>query len=157
MRHRLTFTSRLVVLVTAAVAMAALTGCGTGSGGSTEQADPRTATAAAAKSASAGASRQSATLGDSAVISVTSGNTECVATAETVSAGRYTIIVHNSADQITEVYLYGPGDAVIAEIEDVGPATEKNVDVDLPPGSYQLACKPGMTGPGIRVPLTVTG
>ena len=144
------------MLVAAAVSVAAMTGCATVSG-STESADPDTATAAATRSASADASRQAATPGVSAVISVTSGDTTCVATAETVSAGRYTIIVRNSADQITEVYLYGPGDTVIAEIDDVGPATEKNVDVDLPAGSYELACKPGMTGPGIRVPLTVTG
>ena len=148
-------TAALQSLVLATTAVVTVTGCAAGSGASAGS--PVTGTAgAAAEQSPAGAAKPS-TMTDSSVISVTSGDTTCMATADTVPAGRYTVIVHNTADQVAEVYLYGAGDTVIAEIEDVGPATEKDLDVDLTAGDYELACKPGMTGPGIRVPLTVTG
>ena len=63
--------------------------------------------------------------------------------------------VKNSGSQITEVYVYGKGDRIIAEVENIGPSTSRNLVVELTPGSYEVACKPGMSGKGIRQPLTV--
>jgi iron uptake system component EfeO len=38
----------------------------------------------------------------------------------------------------------------------VAPGVSARVTVELPAGSYTLQCKPGMTGDGIKAPLTVT-
>ena len=43
------------------------------------------------------------------------------------------------------------------EVENIGPGTSRNLEVDLSEGSYEVACKPGQTGDGIRTEITVTG
>ena len=63
----------------------------------------------------------------------------------------------NEGSQITEVYVYGAGDRIIGEVENIGPATSRDLIVNVTPGDYQIACKPGMTGDGIRQALQVTG
>lgn len=156
------FVRGLHSLILAAAMVITVTGCSGGSGGSTA---PSAANAAVDEEAAADGQLSTSTTvpalpttGHSPVISVTSGDGTCVATARTVASGRYAIIVHNSGDQVTEVYVYGAGDTVLAEIEDVGPATEKELDdVVLSAGVYEIACRPGGTGPDTRVPLTVTG
>ena len=45
----------------------------------------------------------------------------------------------------------------MGEVENIGPSTKRNLIVDLVPGDYQVACKPGMVGNGIRSALKVTG
>jgi iron uptake system component EfeO len=44
---------------------------------------------------------------------------------------------------------------VMTEKENIGPGTSATVAVDLAAGAYEVACKPGMTGDGIRTALTV--
>ena len=147
-------------MILAAAAVVTVTGCAGSSGGSTESpgttATTETATAAADQSSPNASSPAASTLGVSSLISVTSGDASCVSTAESAAAGRYTINVHNTADQITDVYLYGAGDTVITEITAVAPNSEKSRDVDLPAGTYQLACEPRTTGSSTRIPLSVT-
>jgi iron uptake system component EfeO len=46
---------------------------------------------------------------------------------------------------------------VVAEVENIGPGISRDMSADLAPGTYEVACKPGQTGDGIRAPLTVTG
>ena len=46
---------------------------------------------------------------------------------------------------------------VVAEVENIGPGTSRDMTADLAPGTYEIACKPGQTGDGIRAQLTVTG
>ncbi|MBJ7453891.1 MAG: peptidase M75, partial [Blastococcus sp.] len=46
---------------------------------------------------------------------------------------------------------------VMAEVENIAPGLSRPLLVELPAGEYEIACKPGMTGDGIRNPLTVTG
>ena len=45
----------------------------------------------------------------------------------------------------------------MGEVENIGPGLSRNLVVDLPKGTYEGACKPGMVGDGIRQTLTVTG
>jgi len=89
-------------------------------------------------------------------IAVTSSNSECRVAQTTLSAGKYSFRVENTGSQVTEVYVYGTGDKVVAEKENVGPGTKASFPVTLAAGQYQVACKPGQTGSGIRQPLTVT-
>lgn len=59
---------------------------------------------------------------------------------------------------MTEFYVYGMNDEVLAEVENISPGLKRTLDVDFAePGTYQTACKPGMTGDGIRTALTVSG
>ena len=46
---------------------------------------------------------------------------------------------------------------MVAEVENIGPGISRDLETDLAAGSYEIACKPGQTGDGIRTPITVTG
>jgi uncharacterized cupredoxin-like copper-binding protein len=69
--------------------------------------------------------------------------------------------VTNDGSKVTEVYVYAKsGDAftrVVSEVENIGPGTSRDLDVDLSAGTYEVACKPGQKGDGIRQKITVTG
>ena len=45
----------------------------------------------------------------------------------------------------------------MGEVENIGPGTSRDFTVDLGAGTYEVACKPGQTGDGIRTEITVTG
>jgi iron uptake system component EfeO len=96
------------------------------------------------------------TSGSGDAIAVDAGETTCEVAEATLPAGRHTFAVSNSASQVTEVYVYASGDRVVGEVENIGPGTKRDLTVDLPAGEYEVACKPGMAGDGIRTPLTVT-
>jgi iron uptake system component EfeO len=93
----------------------------------------------------------------SGAVKVTASDKTCTVSASTVKAGRQTFAVTNKGGDITEAYVYASGDRVMGEVENIGPGLERDLTVDLVPGSYQVACKPGMVGNGIRQNLTVTG
>src|SRR5664279_135011 len=90
-------------------------------------------------------------------VSVKAGDKTCAVSTTTLPAGRHAFAVENTSSQVTEVYVYAAGDQIIGEVENIGPATRRQLIVDLPAGSYQVACKPGMVGSGIRTGLTVHG
>jgi high-affinity iron transporter len=90
-------------------------------------------------------------------VGVRASDTACETTHASVAAGNRTFSVRNDGSEVTEVYVYGTGDRVMGEVENIGPGTRRDLVVELPPGSYEVACKPGMTGDGIRKPLTVSG
>ena len=69
-----------------------------------------------------------------------------------LDAGTSTFAVKNDGDDVTEVYVYADGDEVKGEVENIGPGTSRDLDVDLTAGEYEVACKPGMKGDGIRTP-----
>jgi len=90
-------------------------------------------------------------------IQVTATDTECkVARTETV-AGTSTFKITNGGSKITEFYVYAEGDRVMGEVENIGPGVSRELHVELAAGTYQTACKPGMSGQGIRGAFTVTG
>jgi iron uptake system component EfeO len=122
--------------VAAAVAVAvALAGCGGGSDGT---------------SASSGSSA-------GGPIPVKAGESSCEVQRTSLPAGTHTFAVTNTGTQVTEFYVYAPGDRIMGEVENIGPALTRNLTVELPAGQYQTACKPGQVGQGIRGALTVSG
>jgi uncharacterized cupredoxin-like copper-binding protein len=90
-------------------------------------------------------------------IDVTATDEECKVARTDLKAGTSTFVVHNEGDDVTEVYVYGKDDEVEGEVENIGPGTSRDLSVDLTAGSYEVACKPGMKGDGIRTTITVTG
>jgi iron uptake system component EfeO len=89
-------------------------------------------------------------------IAITSGNSDCTVAQTTLAAGKHRFEVQNTGDKATEVYVYAPGDKVVSEKENIGPGTRATFSVTLAAGQYDIACKPGQTGSGIRQPLTVS-
>lgn len=81
----------------------------------------------------------------------------CDVASSELPAGTHSFQVTNSGAQVTEFYVYAEGDRVMGEVENIAPGLTRELLVELPAGSYQTACKPGMVGDGIRADLTVTG
>src|SRR5256885_9116704 len=95
--------------------------------------------------------------GGTGELEVTASDTRCAVPKTSLPAGRHTFAVSNKGTKVTEFYVYAAGDRVVGEVENVTPGLRRTLVVDLPAGSYQAACKPGMVGDGIRTTLTVTG
>lgn len=91
---------------------------------------------------------------------VKAGDRTCDLAKTTLAAGRHTFTVENVGSDATEVYVYGRSgqqfSRIMAEKENIGPGTSQRLELELAAGDYQVACKPGMTGSGIRTNLTVT-
>ena len=88
-------------------------------------------------------------------VAVSSTDDACTLTAPTAPAGAVTFRVANDGTDVTEFYLYAEdGTTVVGELEDVGPGIARSFTVTLDAGTYVAACKPGMTGDGIRSPFT---
>ncbi|MFF5112025.1 iron uptake system protein EfeO [Streptosporangium sp. NPDC000509] len=90
-------------------------------------------------------------------IAVAATDTECKVAVTEVAAGTSTFAITNGGTKVTEFYVYAPGDRVMGEVENIVPGLTREVIVELPTGSYETACKPGMVGKGVRGPLKVTG
>jgi hypothetical protein len=93
------------------------------------------------------------------VVDVTAGDDTCEVAERTLEAGAVTFRVENTGSEVTEVYVYGRNgkefDRIVDEVEDIGPGTSRDMSLELEAGSYEIACKPGQTGDGIRTPITV--
>ncbi len=89
-------------------------------------------------------------------IAITSTDSACEVARSSVPAGAHTFAVANKGSKVTEVYVYAAGDRTVTERENIGPGTTAKLTVELKAGSYQIACKPGQQGDGIRQPFTVT-
>jgi iron uptake system component EfeO len=94
---------------------------------------------------------------DGGAIAVSSSDDTCdVASAEAPS-GVVQFKVENTGSQVTEFYLLASdGLQVVGEVENIGPGLTRDLVVQAGPGTYQVACKPGMVGDGIRSAFTVT-
>ncbi len=68
-------------------------------------------------------------------------------------------MITNNGTKVTEFYVYGEGERVMGEVENISPpGLQRKLVVQLAePGTYKTACKPGMIGDGIRGDFTVTG
>ena len=93
--------------------------------------------------------------GTGAAISIVSTATTCEVGQTQLTPGKHTFAVDNRGSQVTEVYVYAPGDKVVTEKEHIGPGTSAKFTADLKAGQYEIACKPGETGSGIRQQITV--
>jgi iron uptake system component EfeO len=90
-------------------------------------------------------------------IAVAATDTSCDVDTDTLKAGTHSFKVTNGGSEVTEFYVYAEGDRIMGEVENIAPGVARDLLVELPAGTYQAACKPGMVGDGIRHDLTVTG
>ncbi|MCI2422733.1 cupredoxin domain-containing protein [Saccharopolyspora sp. K220] len=91
-------------------------------------------------------------------ISVQAGDNACTLSTTSAPAGTIRFDVTNTGSQVTEFYLFGEGDRIVSEVENIGPGLTRQLVADVPQGGkYTTACKPGMQGDGIRGEFTVTG
>ncbi len=91
-------------------------------------------------------------------ITVRAADDACEVGASEAAAGKITFSINNTGNKVTEFYLYGTGDRIMGEVENIGPGLTRQLIVEVPDGgAYTTACKPGMVGDGIRSPFTVTG
>ncbi|OBG86977.1 peptidase M75 [Mycobacterium sp. E802] len=93
-----------------------------------------------------------------AQITVEASDTECKLSGTTATTGPSTFVVTNTGDKVTEFYVYGAGERVMGEVENISPGLKRQLIVQLTqPGTYQTSCRPGMVGEGIRGNFEVTG
>ncbi len=91
-------------------------------------------------------------------ITVTASDTACELSGTEASTGSSTFVITNNGTKVTEFYVYGEGERVMGEVENISPGLQRKLIVQLgEPGTYQTACKPGMVGDGIRAEFKVTG
>jgi iron uptake system component EfeO len=91
-------------------------------------------------------------------ITVAASDTACDVSAKEAPAGNISFSIKNGGSKVTEFYLYGTGDRIMGEVENIGPGLTRQLIVEVPDGgAYTTACKPGMVGDGIRSAFTVTG
>ena len=88
-------------------------------------------------------------------LAVTATDRGCTTSIDSAAPGTLTVEVENKGTKVTEVYVYA-GTTVKGEVENIGPGVKRSFSVDLQPGTYEVACKPGMKGDGIRTPLRIT-
>ncbi|MFC5891178.1 iron uptake system protein EfeO, partial [Kitasatospora aburaviensis] len=84
-------------------------------------------------------------------------DTACEVSKTSFPAGHVVLDITNKGSKTTEVYVYAAGDKIVTERENIGPGTKATINAEIKAGSYEIACKPGMVGDGIRQKITVTG
>ena len=93
-----------------------------------------------------------------AEVTVTASDTACDLSGTEGATGANTFVITNNGTKVTEFYVYGEGERVMGEVENISPGLQRKLIVQLgEPGTYQTACKPGMVGDGIRGDFKVTG
>ncbi|AXE77620.1 MULTISPECIES: iron uptake system protein EfeO [Streptomyces] len=110
----------------------------------------------AALTAVTGCAEKSDGKGDGAV-QVVAKDDSCEVSKKKLPAGHVELAVQNKGSKVTEVYVLFPDDRIVAERENIGPGTKANITAEIKAGSYEIACKPGMKGHGIRQKIEVTG
>ncbi|MEZ7240356.1 iron uptake system protein EfeO [Rhodococcus sp. GXMU-t2271] len=114
------------------------------------------AAAAALPLALASCTEKSTAADDS--IAVTATDNACEVAATKGPTGHSTFSITNNGTTVTEFYVFAAGDRVMGEIENIGPGLTRQLIVNLPEaGTYELSCRPGMVGDGIRQEFVVTG
>ncbi|CAM5377617.1 lipoprotein [Streptomyces spiroverticillatus] len=95
--------------------------------------------------------------GGSGAIQVVAKDDSCEVSKKEFPAGKIELAVENKGSKVTEVYVLFPDDRIVTERENIGPGTKADLTAEIKAGSYEIACKPGMKGDGIRQKITVTG
>ncbi|MCX4667615.1 EfeM/EfeO family lipoprotein [Streptomyces sp. NBC_01381] len=113
--------------------------------------------AAAALTAVTGCTEKSDAKGGGNTVEVTATDDKCEVSKTKLSAGHVELAIENKGSKVTEVYLLFPDDRIVSERENIGPGTKQKLTAEVKSGSYQIACKPGMKGDGIRQKVTVSG
>ncbi|WP_250404713.1 iron uptake system protein EfeO [Streptomyces cellostaticus] len=94
---------------------------------------------------------------DGRAIEVTAADSKCETSAKSVPAGQVTLKIENKGTKATEVEIVFPDDRIVSEKENIGPGTKYTLTAEVKAGTYEIACRPGMKGHGVRQKLTVTG
>ncbi|MFJ7203350.1 iron uptake system protein EfeO [Streptomyces sp. NPDC098789] len=115
-----------------------------------------TAAAAVAALTAVTGCAQKSDAGDGA-IKVAASDTACDVSKKETPAGKVQFEVENKGSKVTELYVYFPDGRIVTEKENIGPGTKASITAEIKPGEYEVACKPGMKGDGIRQKLKVTG
>jgi len=92
-----------------------------------------------------------------AAVQVTAADSKCDTSAKSVPAGQVTLKIENKGSRATEVEILFPDDRIVSEKENIGPGTKYTLTAEVKAGSYEIACRPGMKGHGVRQKLAVTG
>ncbi|MDY0814665.1 iron uptake system protein EfeO [Kitasatospora purpeofusca] len=114
-------------------------------------------TLAVATAALAGCSQKKDDKAAADAVKVNATDTACEVSKTTFPAGHVSIDIANKGSKVTEVYVYAAGDKIVTERENIGPGTKATIAAEIKAGTYEVACKPGMVGDGIRQKITVTG
>jgi iron uptake system component EfeO len=122
--------SRVVSILTLSIVLAGMAGCSNDSGSGSDS---------------------------SSSVDVNATDDGCDLSKTDLTAGTTTFTVTNNGSKVTEFYVYSAGDNIEGEVENIGPGLQRDLIVDLSAGTYEAACKPGMTGDGIRETIHVSG
>jgi iron uptake system component EfeO len=96
--------------------------------------------------------------GSSTQIAVDASDSACTLSVNQAGTGKRTFVITNNGSKVTEFYVYGKDDKVLAEAENISPGLQRSLDVEFTePGTYRTACKAGMVGDGISTELSVSG
>ncbi|MEV7325902.1 iron uptake system protein EfeO [Streptomyces sp. NPDC093970] len=114
-----------------------------------------TGTAIAIAVALSGCTQKAAS--EDGAVTVTASDTECKVSKTEFPAGHVALAMENKGTKVTEVYVLFPDDRIAAERENIGPGTRASLVTELKAGDYEIACKPGMKGDGIRRKVKATG
>lgn len=83
-------------------------------------------------------------------IAVTASDDGCAVEQAEATSGTLTFDVENAGTKVNEFYLLGEnGLTIVGEVENIAPGSSRELTVQVGPGSYFTACKPGMIGAGI--------
>ncbi|WP_330330143.1 iron uptake system protein EfeO [Streptomyces sp. NBC_00536] len=115
-----------------------------------------TAAAAVAALTAVTGCAQKKDAGDGA-ITVAASDTACDVSKKETPSGKVQFEVENKGSKVTELYVFFPDGRIVTEKENIGPGTKATITAEIKPGEYEVACKPGMKGDGIRQKLKVTG
>ncbi|WOX24702.1 iron uptake system protein EfeO [Streptomyces solicathayae] len=116
------------------------------------------AATAAALTAVTGCTEKSDAKGDAhGAVSVVAKDDSCEVSKKEFPAGHLELAVENKGSKVTEVYILFPDDRIVTERENIGPGTKAKITAEVKAGDYEIACKPGMKGDGIRQKVKVTG
>ncbi|WP_019064327.1 iron uptake system protein EfeO [Streptomyces prunicolor] len=116
-----------------------------------------TAVAAAAALTAVTACTAKSDAKDGDAIQVTAADSKCTTSTKSIPAGQVTLKIENTGSKATEVEILFPDDRIVSEKENIGPGTKYTLTAEVKAGSYEIACRPGMKGHGVRQKLTVTG
>src|SRR3954470_4913650 len=116
-----------------------------------------TAAATAAALTALGACTAKSDAKDGEAIQVTAADSRCGTSTKSVPAGQVTLKIENKGSKATEVEIVFPDDRIVSEKENIGPGNKYTLTAEVKAGSYEIACRPGMKGHGVRQKLTVTG
>ncbi|MER8047087.1 iron uptake system protein EfeO [Streptomyces sp. NPDC094032] len=115
------------------------------------------AATAATLAAVTGCTQKSDAKSEDGAVQVVAKDDSCEVSKKDFPAGHLKLNVENRGSKITEVYVLYPDDRIVAERENIGPGTKASITAEIKAGDYEIVCKPGMKGDGIRQKVTATG